>query len=119
MSSPWALTTLQRAARLWPDQELVFVVGSDLAAQIPRWRQADAVLNLCRLAIAPRQGWPLQPEALEALKHRGASIELLDLAVPASASSDLRQAPRQDQVPQRVWPLLIEHGLYGLTPNRC
>ena len=75
-------------------------------------------LQLCRLAIAPREGWPLLPGTLRSLEQLGARIELLDLAVPASASSELRQAPQQSQVPSQVWPLLIEHGLYGLTPSR-
>jgi nicotinate-nucleotide adenylyltransferase len=40
LSSPWAIETLERAARRWPGERLVFVVGSDLVAQIPRWRPA-------------------------------------------------------------------------------
>ena len=46
-------------------------------------------------------------------------MDLLDLTVPASASSELRQAPEPGQVPTSVWPLLLEHSLYGLTPSRC
>ena len=119
LSSPFTVSTLERAQALWPGRALIFVVGSDLAAQIPRWRQADQWLSQCRLAIAPRQGWPLQPNALEALRSLGAQLELLDLMVPASASSQLRQAPEPAQVPAAVWPLLLEHNLYGLTASRC
>ena len=119
LSSPFTISTLERAQTLWPGRELIVVVGSDLAAQIPRWRQADQWLSQCRLAIAPRQGWPLQPAALDALRHLGAQLDLLDLTVPASASSQLRQAPEPAQVPTSVWPLLLEHNLYGLTPSRC
>ena len=119
LSSPFTVSTLERAQALWPGRALIFVVGSDLAAQIPRWRQADQWLSQCRLAIAPRQGWPLQPNALEALRSLGAQLELLELTVPASASSQLRQAPEPAQVPTSVWPLLLEHNLYGLTPSRC
>ena len=119
LSSPFTVSTLERAQALWPGRALIIVVGSDLAAQIPRWRQADQWLSQCRLAIAPRQGWPLQPNALEALRSLGAQLELLDLTVPASASSQLRQAPEPAQVPAAVWPLLLEHNLYGLTPSRC
>ena len=119
LSSPFTISTLERAQTLWPGRELIVVVGSDLAAQIPRWRQADQWLSQCRLAIAPRQGWPLQPAALDALRNLGAQLDLLDLTVPASASSQLRQAPEPAQVPTSVWPLLLEHNLYGLTPSRC
>jgi len=98
LSSPWAIETLERAARRWPGEPLVFVVGSDLVAQIPRWREASRLLGGCRLAIAPRGGWPVRSEELEALRRLGARLEVLDLQVPATASSRVRQqaasAPR-------------------------
>lgn len=115
LSSPFAIDTLTRAQARWPGAELVFVVGSDLAAQIPRWKEARAVLQCCRLAIAPRQHWPLQPEAIAALERLGARIEHLAIPVPGTASSQLRQAPDAAQIPDEVWPLLLEHNLYGLT----
>ena len=103
LSSPWAIETLERAARRWPGQPLVFVVGSDLVAQIPRWREASRLLGACRLAVAPRGGWPLRGEELEALRRLGASLDVLDLQVPSTASSRVRQqaaiAPRTSPEP--------------------
>jgi len=103
LSSPWAIETLERAARRWPGQPLVFVVGSDLVAQIPRWREASRLLGACRLAVAPRGGWPLRGDELEALQRLGARLEVLDLQVPATASSRVRQqaaiAPRTSPEP--------------------
>ena len=119
LSSPWAVSTVQRAASHWPDHELIFVIGSDLVPQIPRWKQVDAFLSTCRLAIAPRQGWPLQQTAIRTLQELGGTIEVLDLLVPASASSEQRQTPQQEMIPAGVWPLLLEHNLYGLTASRC
>lgn len=114
LSSPWALTTLDRAGQRWPDRELVFVVGSDLVGQIPQWRQADQVLHRCRLAIVPRSGWPLAPETLARLQALGARVEQLPLAIPATASSHVRRRLEPEQVPAAVWPLLLQHNLYGL-----
>lgn len=115
LSSPWAITTLQRAGQRWPREELVFVVGSDLAGQIPGWRDAEAVLRSCRLAIVPRMGWPLAREALTRLQQLGGRVQTLPLNIPATASSSIRQRPRPDQVPAAVWPVLLEHNLYGLA----
>jgi nicotinate-nucleotide adenylyltransferase len=115
LSSPWAITTLERAADQWPGSELVFVVGSDLAAQIPSWKQAEAVLKACVLAIAPRAGWPLQPKQLDQLTQLGGRIVILPLQVPASASSAVRQTPDPAQLPAALLPLLLEHNLYGLA----
>lgn len=115
LSSPWAITTLERAAARWPGSELVFVVGSDLAAQIPNWKQAEAVLRACVLAIAPRAGWPLQPKQLEPLTELGGRVVILPLQVPATASSAVRQTPDPAQLPAALLPLLLEHNLYGLA----
>lgn len=121
LSSPWAVDTLRRARQRWPGEALVFVVGSDLVAQIPRWRQAAEVLQACRLAIAPRGGWPLEPGDLAALEALGARIEILDLAVPATASSHVRRRgdnqpdPALGEVPAALRPVLLKHNLYGLA----
>ena len=119
LSSPYTLITLQRAAQHWPDRELVFVVGSDLASQIPRWKQSDGWLPQCRLAIAPRKGWPLRDANLQALRDLGGRVELLDLEVPATASSQLRRQPNAAEIPESVWPLLLQHNLYGLSGSLC
>lgn len=115
LSSPWAITTLDRAEQTWPGRELVFVVGSDLAPQIPRWKEGQAVLGRCRLAIVPRDGWPIDRAALETLETLGARLEVLPLAIPPTASSALRRQPDPRQIPDSVWPVLLHHNLYGLA----
>ena len=117
LSHPFTIRTIEQASNRWPEAELVFVVGSDLAALIPTWKSSAQWLKRCRLAIAPRQGWPLSEQALEDLKQLGARIDLLELQVPASASSALRRSPQQQQIPAPVWMLLLQHNLYGLSPS--
>jgi len=120
LSSPWAITTLERAQQQWPNAALVFVIGSDLVPQILQWRQAQEVLRRAQLTVVPRAGCPLQPGALTALRHLGAQVAVLELPIPATASSNLRQNPTPDQLPAAVWALIQEHNLYGATSNaRC
>ena len=118
LSSPRALITLERAAALWPGRELVFVVGGDLAPQVPRWYRAAELLQRCRLAVVPRQGVPLQPDALETLRQLGGRPELLELPVPGTASSAVRAQPDPQQLPAAVWEELVKHNLYGLGQPR-
>ena len=119
LSSPWAMDTLARARSLWPERQPVFVIGSDLIGQVSRWRAADQWLPGCRLAIAPRQGWPLQLQDLECLHQLGARTQLLDLEIPATASSGVRARPDPSQVPAELLPLLRRHDPYGLLSPRC
>jgi nicotinate-nucleotide adenylyltransferase len=114
LSSPYTITTLERAARLWPHHELCFVIGSDLAAEIPHWKQSELWLKRCRLGVVPRKGWPLEPEHLEGLRHLGAQITVLPLQIPETASSSIRKTSASDQIPKPLWPLLLQHNLYGL-----
>ena len=117
LSSPWAVETLDRATQLWPDRPLVFVIGSDLVRQLPRWREAQRLLAICRLAIAPRAGWSVEPADLAQLRQLGATLEVLPLRIPATASSALREASADSdpgQLPAELWPLLLQHNPYGL-----
>ncbi|MFM2173944.1 MAG: hypothetical protein RLZZ54_1871 [Cyanobacteriota bacterium] len=120
LSSPRALDTVTRAAELWPGHALVFVVGGDLAAQVPSWYRAAELLQHCRLAVVPRQGFPLDPKALATIEALGGQIELVHLPVPATASSAIRRHPSPEQVPAALWAELVKHNLYGLgqEPSR-
>lgn len=113
LSSPYAITTLERARQRWPQSPLCFVVGSDLATQIPRWKDCEQWLGLCELGIVPRKGWPLQADHVQTLEGLGARPRILSLDIPATASSAVRQATGDDQIPDTLWPLLLEHNLYG------
>jgi nicotinate-nucleotide adenylyltransferase len=119
LSSPWTVETLARARQRWPQALPVFVVGSDLLPQIPRWHRAETWLPGCRLAVVPRRGWPVLPDDLRALEQSGAQLELLPLEIPASASSALRRdlaaGQRRDELPEELWPVLLQHNLYGLS----
>ena len=112
LSSPRALETLERAQALWPSRELVFVVGGDLAAQVPRWYRAAELLRRCRLAVVPRQGFALDPEAMEALRQLGGHPELLELPVPGTASPSVRSQPDHVKYPAATYEPLLKIKLY-------
>jgi nicotinate-nucleotide adenylyltransferase len=39
-----------------PEDELTFIVGGDMAAALPAWREPEAILALARLGVAEREG---------------------------------------------------------------
>ena len=117
LSSPYAITTLQRARQRWPESPFCFIVGSDLATQIPHWKHSEQWLCLCELGIVPRKGWPLEAGDLQPLERLGARPRILSLDIPASASSAIRQAQGGNQIPDSLRPLLLEHNLYGFDSS--
>ena len=118
LSSPRTIHTLKKALQLWPEASLSFVIGSDLAVQIPKWLNAKSVLNKAKIAIAIRDGWPIKEKQLEEIKKLGGEVELLPFKIPGSSSSNFRERPQEALVPQELIPKLLEENLYGFAENR-
>ena len=118
LSSPRTIHTLKRAFRLWPEASFSFVIGSDLTVQVPKWLNAKTILNKATIAIAMRDGWPINDQQLEEIKKLGGEIDLLPFRIPESSSSKFRERPQEGLVPQELVPFLLEENLYGLSDNR-
>ena len=118
LSSPRTIHTLKKAFQLWPEASFSFVIGSDLAMQVPKWLNAKSVLSKVRIAIAMRDGCPVSDIQLEEIKNLGGEIEILPFKIPESSSSKFRERPQQALVPQELVPLLLEENLYGLSDNK-
>ena len=118
LSSPRTINTLKKALELWPEASFSFVIGSDLAIEIPKWLNAKSILNQTKIAIAIRDGWPVSNKQLEEIKKLGGEIELLPFKIPQSSSSKFRERPQKELVPSELLPLLIEENLYGLANNK-
>jgi nicotinate-nucleotide adenylyltransferase len=118
LSSPRTIHTLKKAFQLWPEASFSFVIGSDLAMQVPKWLNAKSILSKVRIAIAMRDGWPISDVQLAEIKNLGGKIEILPFRIPESSSSKFRERPQKVLVPQELVPLLLEENLYGLADNR-
>ncbi len=118
LSSPRTIHTLQKAFQIWPEASFSFVIGSDLAVQIPKWLHAKSVLNKAKIAIAIRDGWPISNKQLEEIKKLGGDFELLPFKIPESSSSKFREKPQESLVPSEIIPTLLEENLYGFADKR-
>ena len=118
LSSPRTIHTLKKAFQLWPEASFSFVIGSDLAMQVPKWLNAKSILSKVRIAIAIRDGWPISDVQLAEIEKLGGKIEILPFTIPESSSSKFRERPQKILVPNELVPLLLEENLYGLADNR-
>ena len=118
LSSPRTIYTLKKAFQLWPEASFSFVIGSDLAVQVPKWLNAKSILKRASIAIAMRDGWPIDDQQLEEIKKLGGAIDLLPCHIPESSSSKFRERPQEILLPEELLPLLLEDNLYGLADKR-
>ncbi len=118
----YSVDTLRELHAAHPQTSHALIVGADMAATLPAWREPAALLALCRLAVALRPG--VSPEAVEVslagLVPPGAPpwpVRFLSMG-PLSISSSLVRAtlhrgePVEDLVGAPVARYIATHGLY-------
>jgi nicotinate-nucleotide adenylyltransferase len=91
--------TLPQLEALFPNSQLVLLMGSDAALSVPGWQYAGRLLQSCELVVGVRSAH--QHDAIEAL-IRGweivpASLTVVDSYAPDVSSAHIRQALRTDK----------------------
>jgi len=114
---PYARTIdLLRAERF---DDPVFVIGADQFAGFLSWQEPNEVLELTRLAVATRPGFPRErlESVLGELEHPE-RVLFFEIEPNPAASRDVRALaaagePLDGLVPPEVARLIQERGLYG------
>jgi len=112
-------TVAELRRRAGDNDELLFILGWDSLATLPRWRDASRLIQLCTLVAVHRPGYPrpdLKPleKSVPGISRR--VIFMTEPCVDVSAT-DIRlrahqNLPLDDLVPATVARYIKEHGLY-------
>ena len=118
----YSVDTLSELRTNHPQAELYLIVGGDIAAGLPRWREPERVLELATVAIAQRRGTTRSSvqAALDALPG-GDRAQFFSMPRIGISSTVLRRRVRSGQpirylVPDAVADYIAEHRLYAGTP---
>ena len=60
----YSVDTLQHFKARQPDAELFFLMGADMLADLPHWREAARMCQLCVPVVVPRPSCPVDFQAL-------------------------------------------------------
>jgi nicotinate-nucleotide adenylyltransferase len=114
----FSFRTLELMSDARPGDELVFLMGADVAAGLENWREPELVLELARVGIAARPGTALE-EAEAALERLGAADRADVVRMPeiGVSSTGIRKRVRAGRpirhlVPDGVAGLIARRGLY-------
>jgi nicotinate-nucleotide adenylyltransferase len=118
----FTVATLEELSSQAPDRELFLIVGGDVAAGLPHWREPERVLSLATIAVAERRGTPKEAvdTALGALDG-GERAQFFRMPRIGVSSTMIRRRVRARQpiryfTPDAVIGYIEQHGLYrGVT----
>jgi nicotinate-nucleotide adenylyltransferase len=117
----YTVQTLRALAADHPGDELVFIVGGDMAQSLPTWREPEELLRLSTLAVAERDGVRREDirARLGSLDPSGDRVRFFDMPRLDLSSSDIRRRvaagrPVRHLVPPAVAEYVEAHGLYRL-----
>jgi nicotinate-nucleotide adenylyltransferase len=114
----YTVDTLELLHSPEPESELFLIVGGDIAAGLPKWREPERVLSLATLAVAGRRGTS-RAEVDEALSRLpgGERARFFQMPTISVSSTVLRRRVRDGQpiryyVPDAVVSYIDRHRLY-------
>lgn len=120
----YSIDTVRALTRRYPDDELVFIIGSDTLPELHLWKDAQKLLRLCRFVTLARPGFDLkamtaknldlEPDLARTLLANVAIGHQVDIS-----ASDIRYRIAEGMsirylVPDAVDMYIAEHGLYSL-----
>jgi nicotinate-nucleotide adenylyltransferase len=110
--------TLSAVAARFPGRDLVFIMGSDSLLQFDAWHDAEAILELCTLAVAPRPGDDRALVEAVAARWGAGRVTVLEAPPVGVSSSQIRARvaaglPLRYLVPEAVEEFISRRGLYA------
>ncbi len=78
-AASYTVDTLRALHAIRPGIKPVWIAGSDILAELPRWKEPDEVKRLSRMVIVPRRGYPNQGLRLQIDLPLLSSTEIRDL----------------------------------------
>ena len=88
----YAIDTVREIAAENPNDELVFIIGEDSVAGLPRWKDYDELCKLCTFRALPRTR-----ESSTEVRRRLVAGEPIDDLVPESVALFIRHDVRENE----------------------
>jgi nicotinate-nucleotide adenylyltransferase len=117
----YTIETLEHFREVYPDAELVLLLGVDSFLDLPNWRRFAEIPRLARLAVLARPGWDVDAASLPPELRRemdAGRVDLLAQPPVAVSSTELRALfargarPAPGLVPEAVVHYVQKYDLY-------
>jgi len=105
----YTIDTISEFKRAYPNDELYFIIGSDLLTYLNEWKDLDRILKMVNFVAATRPGYPLEniPSYIKTIPIRAVDI----------SGFEVRRCVREEKsfrylVPESVFEYINKKRLY-------
>ena len=122
----YTVNTLRHLREIYPDDELFFIMGSDMLLSFEKWYRYEEILSMCTIIAASRENGQKDMELLEKQAEKLGKygrVMVVPTGVYEMSSTEIREKIKKNSdiscyVPQNVVKYISEHGLYAADKQR-
>jgi nicotinate-nucleotide adenylyltransferase len=105
----YTIDTLRELKKVYPDDELYFIIGSDLLKYLDDWKDLPDIMNLVKFIAATRPGYPLEkiPSNITTIPIRAVDISAFEIRNAVRENKSFRYL-----VPEAVSKYITKRKLY-------
>jgi len=105
----YTIDTIKEFKKVFPNDELYFIIGSDLLKYLDEWKDLSDIIKLVKFIVATRPGYPLEkiPAYISTLPIRAVDISAFEVRSAISQGKSFRYL-----VPEKVFEYITRRKLY-------
>ena len=115
ISSQWAIESIKKCKDIYKLNNLDFVIGSDLIADIFSWKNFDQITKEASFFIIPREGYEVDLKTMKMLKNNQVNFKISTLNIPNISSSMIRLSTNYSYLPKSLIDIVKKNNLYLST----
>lgn len=115
----FTVDTVGKLKIVYPDIEFFFITGADSIIDIPKWKDPDRLMSLCKFVCVKRPNYTedLESKIQDIIKKFGGEIIIVEGSMLDISSTQIRTMIKagesiEDMVPKEVNRYIIDNKLY-------
>ena len=115
VTSQWAVESITKCKKIYVNNNLDFVIGSDLIKDIFYWKNFDKFIKEVSFFIILREGYPVESSTLEMLETYKVKFKISTIQIPNISSSKFRLNFNYSNLPSSLIDIVKKNNLYEST----
>ena len=112
ISSKWAIESIKMCKNIYKINNLDFVIGSDLIADIFSWKDFENIVDEVNFFIIERESHPVESINLKILEKHRVNFKISKLNIPNISSSMVRLKTNYSYLPKSLIDIVKKNNLY-------